>query len=117
VLLSGNETRAIARLDLVETEGAIATPVDYKRTLRLAPDGGLPEGDLVQLCVQGLILRENGFESNEGVLYYCDTKQRKVVPFTPSLEAATRAYLEELRAVAAEGVLPEPLVDSRKCDG
>jgi CRISPR-associated protein Cas1 len=117
VLLSGEQTRAIAKMDLVETEGSIATPVDYKRTFRLAPDGGLPESDLIQLCLQGLILRENGFESREGILYYCDTKQRKVVAFTSSLESATRTYLDELRSVAARGVLPEPLVDNAKCNG
>ncbi|MDD1761937.1 MAG: Dna2/Cas4 domain-containing protein, partial [Methanothrix sp.] len=54
------------RIDLLEGEGGMATPVDYKRGE--APD--IPEGayepERVQLCAQGLVLRENGFNCNEG---------------------------------------------------
>ena len=62
ILLSAPDEGLIAKMDVVELEGKQATPVDYKRGH--APD--VPEGayepELVQLCAQGLILRENGFD-------------------------------------------------------
>ena len=61
LMLSAPEAGLIAKLDLLELEGDMATPVDYKRGRM--PD--LPEGawepERVQLCAQGLILRENGY--------------------------------------------------------
>ncbi|MFN8877670.1 MAG: Dna2/Cas4 domain-containing protein, partial [Gemmatimonadota bacterium] len=69
VLLSSPSLGAVARMDLVEVEGRRATPVDYKKGT--VPD--MPwrawDADRVQLCVQALILRDNGYETPQGVLY------------------------------------------------
>jgi len=115
VLLSGPAVGLIARIDLVEATGSRATPVDYKRGK--APD--IPEGayepERVQLCAQGLILRENGFECDEGVLYFVGSKTRVRVPFDAALVERTRRAVEELREVAGRGKIPPPLVDSPKC--
>jgi len=115
VTLSSETLGAIARLDLLELQGRRGTPVDYKR-------GPIPDTaerswdpERVQLCLQGLILRENGYECDGGVLYFVESKTRVEVPFTSELEQQTRAALAELRAMAEGGRMPPPLVSSPKC--
>ena len=68
----------IAKLDLIEMEGGIITPVDYKHGKPREVDGTLEPWppDRVQLAIQGIILRENGYRCLEGVAYYATTKQR-----------------------------------------
>jgi len=115
LLLSAPGEGLIARLDLLELDGPTVTPVDYKHGA--APD--IPEGawepERVQLCAQGLILREAGFHCDEGVLYYIDSRRRVVIPFDEPLVERTRELVAELRRTANAGVLPPPLVDSPKC--
>ncbi len=115
VLVASDRLGAIARVDLLEGAGRRVTPVDYKRGA--APD--LPEGawepERVQLCLQGLILRENGFDCEEGVLYYVESRTRVPVVFDENLRERTLELLEDLRRTAAAGRIPPPLEDSRKC--
>ncbi|MCA9115126.1 MAG: CRISPR-associated endonuclease Cas1 [Planctomycetaceae bacterium] len=115
LLLSAPGEGLIARLDLLELEGQVATPVDYKRSR--APD--LPEGawepERVQLCAQGLILRENGFQCDEGELYFAGSRRRVTIPFDEPLVARTRELIAGMRQTFAAGHTPPPLVDSPKC--
>jgi CRISPR-associated protein Cas1 len=114
VLLSAPVAGLIARLDLVEAEGKKATPVDYKKGA--APDvlEGAWEPDRVQLCAQGIILRENGYECDRGIAYYAKSKKRVEVLFTDELVRRTLAARDAARA-ASQGPIPPPLVDSPKC--
>ncbi|MFH1531485.1 MAG: CRISPR-associated protein Cas4, partial [Pseudomonadota bacterium] len=104
-----------ARMDLVEGQGRDVTPVDYKRGR--VPD--IPEKawepERVQLCAQVLVLRENGYRCDKGLLYYVESKTRVEVPITPELEARTREAMVEFRTSAAEAEPPPPLMDSPKC--
>ena len=115
VLVSDHALGAIARIDLVEGEGSVVTPVDYKHGK--APD--LPEGawepERVQVCLQGLLLRANGYTCNEGMLYFVESRQRVPVPFDDALVARTLELLAGIRDMAASGQIPRPLVDSPKC--
>ncbi|MCC7106220.1 MAG: CRISPR-associated endonuclease Cas1 [Chloroflexi bacterium] len=115
VTLSDETLGAIARIDLVEGLGTSVSPVDYKHGR--APD--LPEGawepERVQVCLQGLLLRANGYQCSEGMLYFVESKERVVVPFDEALVERTLALVRELRAVAASGQIPPPLVDSPRC--
>jgi len=115
VWLSAEEEGLTTRIDLIEAEGAIVTPVDYKRGS--APD--LPEGawepDRVQLCAQALVLRANGYTCQSGVIYYAASKTRVTVVFDEALIARTRQAVRDLRTIAAAGRIPPPLVDSPKC--
>ena len=115
VMLSDEELGAIARIDLVETEGARATPVDYKRGA--APDipGHVYDPERVQLCLQGLLLRANGYECEEGVIYYVGSKRRVPVSFDDGLVKQTLELLGAAREVAGGGEIPPPLEDSPKC--
>ena len=77
--------------------------------------GGAYEPERVQICVQGLILRDNGYRCAEGVLYFVAGRERVQVPFDEELVAATARAVTGLRRVASEGVMPPPLEDSPKC--
>lgn len=115
VTLSSNTLGLIARLDLVEGEGDTVIPVDYKRGKRPHTARGAYDPERVQLCAQGLLLREHGYRCEEGALYYVESRERVRVPFDEELLALTRRAIGELRAMAAGGRIPPPLEDSPKC--
>jgi len=113
--LSAPAEGILAKLDLLELDGTSATPVDYKRgKLPDVPEGAY-EPERVQLCAQGLILRANGYEAREGILYFIESRRRVVIPFTDELIARTRQLVIQFRQTANAGRLPPPLEDSPKC--
>jgi CRISPR-associated protein Cas1 len=115
LMLSAPAEGLLAKLDLLEIDGLTATPVDYKRGQAPKIPEGAWEPERVQLCAQGLILRENGFTCTHGVLYYIGSKKRVTIEFTSELIERTRQLRDEFRAAAAAGVIPPPLEDSPKC--
>lgn len=117
MLLSAPDEGLIAKLDLVELDGLQATPVDYKRGTAPKVAEGAYEPERVQLCAQGLILRENGFHCDEGILYFIASKKRVVIPFTDDLIERTRQLKRQFEDVAQQAQVPPPLVDSPKCSG
>jgi CRISPR-associated protein Cas1 len=119
VTLSSERLRVIAKLDLLEGSDGVVTPVDYKHGRPVETAGGLDlwPTDRVQLGVQGLILRENGYRCEEGVGYYAKTKQRVRVVFDEEFMRETEAAISRAWETAAAGVIPPPLEDSPKCGG
>jgi len=115
ITLSSNRLGLIAKMDLVEGEGNRVTPVDYKRGKRPHVPQGAYEPERVQLCVQGLILEEHGYECSEGVLYFVESKERVRIPFDEELRALTKNAIDGLRLIAVGGTIPPPLEDSPKC--
>lgn len=115
LMLSSLQEGLLAKLDIVELEGRRAVPVDYKRGT--VPDNPHQawEPERVQLCAQGLILRDNGYECDAGELYFIESRRRVVVPFDDALILRTRHLVGELRRMAEARQLPPPLVDSPKC--
>jgi CRISPR-associated protein Cas1 len=115
VMVGSDALGAVARIDLIEIEDGRVVPVDYKRGK--PPD--IPEGawepERVQVCLQGLLLRENGYECDEGVIYFADAQERVTVPFTNELVARTLELLAEARRTAESSEIPPPLVESPKC--
>ena len=116
-----------AKLDLVEmrpastdeTETLMASevsPVDYKAGSPREGENGneLWPTDKMQLGLQILLLRDNGYSCTSGVIYYRGTKQRVLLEMTPELETW---ILEQIGAArrTATGPIPPPLVDSPKC--
>jgi len=59
VYLTSDRLGMTAKIDLVEGEGTRVTPVDYKRGKRPHTPQGAWEPERVQVCAQGLILRDN----------------------------------------------------------
>jgi len=115
VMLGSSKLGAVARIDLLQGEGGRVIPVDYKRGS--APD--IPEGawepERVQVCLQGLLLRENGYECDEGMLYFTESQTHVTVELTGELIARTLELLEGARQIAESGTIPAPLIDSPKC--
>ena len=115
VTLSSRRLGLVAKIDLVESDGESVVPVDYKRGKRPHVAAGAYEPERVQLCVQGLLLEENGYRCTEGVLYFAESRERVRVVFDEELREATRGAIGGLRLVAAGGRIPPPLRDSPKC--
>ena len=119
VTLSSDRLRAIAKIDLVEGSEGIVTPVDYKHGRpREGPDGlELWPADRAQLAIQGLVLREAGYQCKEGIAYYAKTKQRVRVPFDAALIEEIESTIRAAWTLATIGSIPPPLEDSPKCPG
>jgi len=115
ITLSSNRLGLIAKLDLIEAEDGHVTPVDYKRGKRPHIARGAYDPERVQLCVQGLVLREHGYVCEEGTLYFVESRERVRVEFDEELRALTFNAVDGLRLIAAGGHIPEPLQDSPKC--
>lgn len=102
-------------VDVLERQGGSARPVEYKRGKKPANPEQSYEPERVQLCAQGLLLRERGLRVSEGVLFYAASRHRLRVRFTPQLEARVFEVIRSLREVLAKPLPPPPLVDSPKC--
>lgn len=119
ISLSSETYRVIAKMDLVEAHDGVVIPVDYKRGRPRETEAGLEAWptDRVQLALQALVLRENGYRCDEAIVYYSATKQRvrlimDEVALAEALDAVRQAW-----ETAEQGVLPPPLIDSPKCPG
>ena len=115
VMLSGEVCKFIARMDLIEGSGKEVQPVEYKRGKPPDNPDRVWPSDLIQVCAQAIILRENGFDCNRGVVYYFETKQRILVEITEELIRTTMSYAEKARSISTLKIIPKPLVDSPKC--
>ncbi|MHB8329302.1 MAG: CRISPR-associated protein Cas4, partial [Acidimicrobiales bacterium] len=97
--LSSERLGLVAKVDVVEGagEGEEVVPVDVKKGS--PPD--IPEGawepERVQVCIQGLLLREAGYACQKGYLYFAEARRRVEVLFTDALIERTLAIVEELR--------------------
>ena len=115
VTLSAVKLGLIGKLDLIETADGKVTPVDYKKGKRPHVARGAYDPERVQVCAQGLILRELGYHCDEGVLYFAGSRERVAVVFDEELIAQTLSAIHGLRALAHAGKIPPPLIDSPKC--
>lgn len=119
VMLSSERLRVIAKMDLIEVSEGVVTPVDYKHGRPRQNDDGIElwPTDRVQLAIQGLILRDNGYQCEEGVAYYAKTRQRARVAFDETVIQEAEQAIARAWELARAGQLPPPLVDSPKCPG
>ncbi|MGJ3241620.1 MAG: CRISPR-associated endonuclease Cas4g/Cas1g [Opitutales bacterium] len=124
VSLFSDSLGVTAKLDLVEGKAdpdAPSTdlryqPVEYKKGAPREDDDGytLWDADRVQLGLQILLLQENGYPCDSGILFYRETRQRVVYQMTDTEAAWIREQVHAARACAG-GPLPPPLDDSPKC--
>lgn len=116
VTLGSERLGLIAKLDILEPgPGGGVRPIDVKKGRPPDNPHRAWEPERVQLCVAGLLLRENGYTCHEGVLYFAETKERVTVVFDEALVVRTLELLLELHGVAAADTPPPPLIDSPKC--
>jgi CRISPR-associated protein Cas1 len=119
VTLSSERLRVIAKLDLVEADGAVATPVDYKHGAPRDGKDGLEmwPADRVQIALQAIVLRENGYGCEEAIVFYQKTRQRVRIPVNDALIAEAEEAVARAWELAERGSIPAPLEDSPKCVG
>lgn len=115
VSLSSERMGLTAKIDLVEGEGARVTPVDYKKSKRPHVAKGAWEPELVQICAQGLLLREQGYECAEGVIYFVGSRERVTIAFDEELIGLTLERIAQMRQAVTAGQIPPPLEESPKC--
>ncbi|MGB7326597.1 MAG: CRISPR-associated endonuclease Cas1 [Rubripirellula sp.] len=118
VTLSSQSLGVIAKLDLAEATGDRVVPVDYKRgrPKRMA-DGtaGAWDPERVQIALQALVLRDNGYRCDEGMLYFNETRQRVRIPIDDELIALAEQAITAARDLRNHGEIPKPLENSPKC--
>lgn len=117
VTLGSSELGITGKLDLVETLGDTAVPVETKRGRVPNNEERSWESQRVQLMAQGLLLREHGYKCDRGVLYFATSRSRVEIPFTSALEARTLELIEQAQVAARSNQLPPPLENSPKCVG
>lgn len=117
VWLSDETLGLTGKLDLVETEGGRAIPVDVKRGHPPEVPGQCYEPERVQLMAQGLLLRAHGFQCDTGMLYFAGARRRVMVPLTSDLEARTLHLIAAARRALETSQPPPPLENSPKCIG
>jgi len=115
ISIGSDRLGAVAKIDLLEGEDGCVTPIDYKRGSPPDNPERCWEPERVQLCLQGLLLRENGYACDDGILYYAEPQERVTIPFSRDLIARTLDLLSEARRTAEHGQIPPPLVNSPKC--
>ncbi len=119
VSLGSDRLGVTAKLDLVENaagDSAGLSPVDYKAgEPRKNADGiDLWPTDRMQLGLQILLLRENGYVCDSGIIYYRGTRQRVPLEWSPDLEQWIHDQIRAARRTAI-GSIPPPLTSSPKC--
>ena len=117
ITLSSEQHKVIAKLDLAEFADGKAVPVDYQHGRPQTLDDGYEPwpADRVQLAVQALVLRANGYRCDEGVIYYAKSRQRVRIVFDDAVMSEAARAIEDAWRAAASDQLPPPLVDSPKC--
>jgi CRISPR-associated protein Cas1 len=100
VMVGSDTLGAVARIDLVENDDGRIVPVDYKRGAPPDIPEGAYEPERVQVCLQGLLLREHGYACDYGILYFAASQTRVTVEFTDVLVARTRELLRAARRTA-----------------
>lgn len=115
LLLASEKLGLTAAIDVLEAEDGEVTPVDIKAGKRphVAEGAYLPER--VQVCVQGLLLRDAGYTCTEGALFFAASRERVRVAFDEDLVALSLRAASDLRLTIASGRLPPPLDHSPKC--
>ena len=116
VSLTAPEAGVCCRIDLLEGDGNKVTPVEYKRGEAPKAPAGLYDPHLIQLAAQCLALQENGFQCDEGMIYYIRSQERVPVKFDASLMERTKTLLANLRSTVERGEVPPPLQSSYRCD-
>jgi len=118
VHLSAPRAGIVAKLDLLELHDEEVVPVDYKRGRAPDPDrvpGGVWDADRIQLGAQALVLIENGYHCERGVIYYAGSRRRVPLIVDEALLEEVREVARKARAASEEANPPPPLRDSPKC--
>lgn len=115
VYLTSERLGLTARIDLVEGDADGVQPVDYKKGKRPHVAAGAYDPERVQVCAQGLLLREHAFSADWGYLFFVGSRERIKVNFDEELITLTLSSIAGLRGLSELDKTPAPLADSPKC--
>jgi CRISPR-associated endonuclease Cas1/CRISPR-associated protein Cas4 len=116
VWLGSEQLGLTAKIDLVETDGRTAVPIEYKHGHPTAGDHVLHEPERVQLAAQALLLREHGYAVEHAEVWFAGSRTRHRVELSEELEERTRTAAHAARQNARSLTAPDPLVDDPRCD-
>ncbi len=115
VMLSSERLGVIAKMDVVEAKEGYVMPVDFKKGKRPHVAAGAYEPERVQVCVQAMILEDNGYKVQHGALWYVGSREKVRVVLDEDLRARTLDAILGLRSAAMVRRRPPPLENSPKC--
>lgn len=115
ITMSSERLGVIAKLDVIEVANGIVRPVDFKKGKRPHIATGAYEPERVQVCVQAMILEDNGYTVDHGALWYVGSREKVRVTLSDELRATTIRAIKGLRDAEASHHRPPPLEDSPKC--
>ncbi len=96
------------RADVVEMDGDVVRPVEYKSGVRHGVAADL------QLCAQGLCLEEMlGIAVPSGSVWYGGPRRRVEVEFTDALRDQVLVAIDSIRSQLLKGELPAAVNDDR----
>lgn len=106
------------KLDLVVDDGDsnAVMPVNTKKG-KPSSNGELWPADAVQLTLQGLLLRAQGFQVTKVAAWYVGARRRVVAELSDERISLALAALNDARRCREQASPPPPLIDSPKCVG
>jgi CRISPR-associated exonuclease Cas4 len=111
VYVYSQRLRLVGFVDLVEETGGVVYPVEYKRGKM-----GRWLNDHIQLCAQAMCLEERLEKTIEqGYIFYFGSRRRVAVQFTPELRERTLAAIDRAFELLAQGRIPAPIDNYKKC--
>lgn len=124
--LASETLNITGKLDAVEEDAGHCAPVESKHSA--GPDGNKEftcgrwtingdawPNDQIQVCAQGLLLRDSGINSEYGYIYYRGSKQKVKIFFTQDLMQLTLDMIAKCIQCSAQPLAPTPLLESNKC--
>ncbi|WP_423930506.1 CRISPR-associated endonuclease Cas4g/Cas1g [Candidatus Palauibacter sp.] len=115
VTLSSERLGVIAKMDVVDVRDGLVMPVDFKKGKRPHVAFGAYDPERVQVCVQAMILEDNGYRVEQGAIWYAGSRERVRIALDDALRARSLEAIAGLRAAAEARRRPPPLEDSPKC--
>ena len=115
ITLSDEALGLISKMDLLEIDGNVATPIEYKRGKVPNNSEKSYKNHMIQICAQGLLLQAHGYTCTSGMIYYIGSKQRVEINFDQAIIEETINMIKEMREMSSATRIPAPLIDSPKC--
>lgn len=115
ITMSSERLGVIAKMDVLSIRDGVVMPVDFKKGKRPHVKAGAYEPERVQVCVQAMILEDNGYQVEQGAIWYVGSRERVRINLDEDLRTRTLEAVRELRAAAETRTRPPPLENSPKC--
>ena len=115
ITLASDRLGLIAKIDMLDVEEGRVGVIDIKKGRRPHVAKSAYEPERVQVCLQAMILEDNGYEVKDAALWFAGSRERVPVELDEELRAAALTAASEMRLAIAAGRRPPPLEHSRKC--